>query len=77
MWRVAGSTGRKMATEPAHRQFTVDDYHRMADIGILREDDRVELIDGQIVEMSPIGGRHVTCVSRMIRLLVVLVAVAK
>ena len=59
-----------MATEPAHRQFTVDDYHRMADIGILREDDRVELIDGQVVEMSPIGGRYVTCVSRITRLLV-------
>ncbi len=59
-----------MATQPAYRQFTVDDYHRMADSGILREDDRVELIDGRVVEMSPIGGRHVTCVSRIIRLLV-------
>ncbi|MDQ2740971.1 MAG: Uma2 family endonuclease [Chloroflexota bacterium] len=59
-----------MTTEPAYRQFTVHDYHRMADIGILREDDRVELIDGKVVEMSPIGGRHVTCVSRINRLLV-------
>ncbi len=59
-----------MATQPAYRQFTADDYHRMADSGILREDDRVELIDGRVVEMSPIGGRHVTCVSRIIRLLV-------
>lgn len=59
-----------MATEPVHRQFTVDDYHRMAEVGILREDDRVELIDGEVVEMSPIGGRHVTCVSRVTRLLV-------
>ena len=51
------------------RRFTVHDYHRMAEAGILREDDRVELIDGEVVEMSPIGGRHVQCVSRLTRLL--------
>lgn len=59
-----------MAIEPAHRRFTVDHYHRMADIGILREDDRVELIDGTVVQKSPIGGRHATCVSRITGLLV-------
>jgi Uma2 family endonuclease len=42
----------------------------MAEAGILTEDDRVELIDGEIVEMSPIGGRHVTCVGRLTRLLI-------
>ncbi|MGI8827896.1 MAG: Uma2 family endonuclease [Chloroflexota bacterium] len=59
-----------MTTEPSHRHFTVSDYHQMAETGILSEDDRVELIDGEIVEMNPIGGRHVTCVSGINRRLV-------
>ena len=59
-----------MATEPSLRRFTVSDYHRMAEVGILREDDRVELINGEIVEMTPVGGRHVACVSRLNRLLI-------
>jgi Uma2 family endonuclease len=51
------------------RSFTVDEYHRMAEAGILREDDRVELLDGQIVEMSPIGPGHAACVRQLARLL--------
>ena len=43
-------------------RFTVDDYHRMAKAGILREDDRAELIDGEVVRMAPIGERHASCV---------------
>ncbi len=49
--------------------FTVDDYHRLAQIGVLDEDERVELLDGQIVEMSPIGPRHAGCVKHLARLL--------
>jgi Uma2 family endonuclease len=52
-----------------HRRFTVDEYHRMADAGILAEDERVELLDGQIVPMSPIGSPHAGCVNRLTRLL--------
>jgi Uma2 family endonuclease len=59
-----------MATEPSHRWFTVSDYHQMVVAGILREDDRVELIDGEIIDMSPVGGWHVACVSRLNRLLI-------
>ena len=45
--------------------FTVDDYYDMARTGILREDDRVELIEGEIVDMTPIGIRHASVVKRI------------
>jgi Uma2 family endonuclease len=48
---------------PPVRQFTVDEYHRMIETGILSENDRVELLDGWILEMSPIGPPHATSVS--------------
>ena len=59
-----------MAVELLRRRFTVEEYHRMGEAGILREDDRVELIDGEIVEMTPIGSRHAACVTRLNQLLV-------
>lgn len=50
-----------------HR-FTVDDLERMVKAGILEEDARVELLDGQVVEMSPINPPHAACVNRLTRL---------
>ena len=44
------------------RRFTVEDFERMVETGIVAEDDPVELIDGQVVEMSPIGPRHAAAV---------------
>lgn len=49
----------------APRAFTTEDYHRMADAGIFRPEDRVELINGVIVEMSPIGKPHAGGVDRL------------
>jgi Uma2 family endonuclease len=54
-----------MSVAIARHQFTVDDYHRMAEAGILRDDSRVELIDGEIVDMSPIGQKHQSCVDAL------------
>jgi Uma2 family endonuclease len=53
-----------MLTDVTKRLFTVDEYYRMADAGILTQFDRVELIDGEIIEMNPIGARHAECVDR-------------
>jgi hypothetical protein len=46
-------------------RFTLDQYHRMGETGILGEDDRVELIEGEIVEMAPIGSPHAGTVARI------------
>jgi Uma2 family endonuclease len=54
-----------MAAAPTRRRFTVDEYYKMAKAGILREDDRVELIEGEIFTMSPIGSRHAACVTNL------------
>jgi Uma2 family endonuclease len=58
-----------MAVELTRRRFTTAEYEQMGETGILGEDDRVELIDGEVLERSPIGSRHVACVLRLERLL--------
>lgn len=63
-------TGEKMVER---RRFTAEEYHKMGEAGILGEDDRVELIEGEVVEMAPIDSRHTMCVIRLNRLLVSLV----
>jgi Uma2 family endonuclease len=56
-----------MSVQMQRRLFTVQEYHLMGEAGILGEDDRVELIEGEIVQMAAIGTRHATCVRRLIR----------
>jgi Uma2 family endonuclease len=58
-----------MTVELEHRLFTVDEYYRMAEAGILHDDDRVELIDGEIVHMPPIGSNHASVVDTLAGLL--------
>jgi Uma2 family endonuclease len=47
------------------RRFSVDEYDRMVEAGILREDERIELIEGEIIQMAAVGGPHVSCVIRL------------
>lgn len=58
------------AIRPRFR-FSVEDYHRLVEAGILREDERVELIGGDIITISPIGWRHRRIVANLTHLLVV------
>jgi Uma2 family endonuclease len=50
-------------------RFTVEEYGRMGEAGVFSPDVRVELIEGEIVDMSPIGKRHAACVARLTRVL--------
>ncbi|CAN1208902.1 Putative restriction endonuclease domain-containing protein [Tumidithrix helvetica PCC 7403] len=46
-------------------KFTVHQYHQIAETGIFSSSDRVELIDGEIIKMSPVGRKHAACVARL------------
>lgn len=54
-----------MSLQIARRTFSVDDYYRMVEVGLLAEGERVELIEGEVIKMSPIGSRHAACVARL------------
>ena len=51
----------------ARRRFTVEEYHRLGETGILGEDEPVELIAGALLVREPIGSRHAGTVNRLIR----------
>jgi len=59
-----------MSVEPVRHLFTVEEYERMGEAGLFDEGPRVELVGGEIVEMSPIGCRHAACVNRLNALLI-------
>jgi Uma2 family endonuclease len=52
------------------RQITVDEYYRMAEVGLIGPDERVELIEGEIIDMAPIGSDHASFVIQLNSLLV-------
>src|SRR3989442_10998222 len=57
-----------MAGAVKRHRFTIDQYHRMGEAGILSEDEPVELIAGEIVVREPIGSRHAGTANRLNRL---------
>lgn len=62
--------GKPMEDLPRRHRITVHDYHRMAEIGVLAPDARVELIEGEIIDMPPIGLEHLSVCDQLTRLLV-------
>jgi len=53
-----------------HHRFTVDEYHQMIETGIVKNDDRVQLVGGVVVEMSPQSEKHARLIQRLNRMLV-------
>ncbi len=60
---------KTMSVQIGRRHFNTTEYYRMAAAGVFAENDRVELIEGEIIEMNPIGSRHAACVGRLTKLL--------
>jgi Uma2 family endonuclease len=58
-----------MLTKVNRKYFTTDEYHRMVAQDILSAQDRIELIEGEVLFMSPIGSRHAACVNRLTAIL--------
>ncbi len=61
-------------SKPRTHRFTVAEFTQLIDVGIFPEDERVELIEGEIIHMAPIGHRHVECVNRLNLILAPLLA---
>ena len=51
------------------KKFTIEDYHKMSDMGIFDYSDHLELIKGEIIQMSPIGSKHASCINKLNRML--------
>jgi Uma2 family endonuclease len=62
---MGGEGGVTMAVMLNRYRFTVDEYERLGQAGVLTQCDRVELLDGDIVEMTPIGDHHASVVARL------------
>ncbi len=60
-----------MSVQLIRHRFTVEEYYQMGRAGALRDDDRVELIEGEIVDMTPIGTRHMAAVNVLNRWLAI------
>ena len=54
-----------MAVQLQRKLFTIDEYQQMIQAGVFHEDDRLELIEGEIAEMSPVSPKHAGCVNRL------------
>jgi Uma2 family endonuclease len=55
---------------PTPAKISVERFHKMAEAGVFAPDERIELIDGEMLTMAPIGGPHMSMVNRLNALLV-------
>lgn len=62
-----------MVARDGYRLFTIDEYDRLGETGIVGEDEHVELIEGELRQMSPIGARHAASVSTLGQTLTILI----
>ena len=67
---MATTVDQDRVSDVQRYRFSVDAFARMGEAGVFTEDDRVELIDGEIRKMTPIGARHAGMVNRLTELLV-------
>jgi Uma2 family endonuclease len=56
-----------MTAQLLTHKFTTQQYHLMHEAGVFAEGDRLELINGEITKMSPIGRKHAACINRLVR----------
>jgi Uma2 family endonuclease len=72
MDRPAAPTAEDIASPSwvPRRRITVADFYRMAEVGIIGERDRIELIEGELIEMSPVGAPHINSINALTHLLV-------
>jgi Uma2 family endonuclease len=69
-WTYSETMSLATADPPRRHRLTVSDYYRMAEVGILAPDARVELIEGEIFDMAPPGSLHASTVHRLNKILV-------
>lgn len=61
------TSGAGMGVVAERKRFTVDEYHKLGQAGVLSESDRIELIEGELIQMPPIGSVHAGVVARLDR----------
>lgn len=58
-----------MSVQTMRLRFTVDDYYKMIDLGMIKDVERAEIIEGELIKQMPIGNRHATCVKKLSEIL--------
>ena len=60
---------KNMSVRPKRLRFSVDDYYQMINLGMLKNVERAEIIDGELIETMPVGNAHASCVKKLSEIL--------